>query len=227
MTERRTITMTPERLAWLREQAPRLTGPQLVLAWEAAWGERWANTSLRQLCRRHGLRTCGEGHFRAGGIPWNKGVSKPASGGTLPNLFRPGQVPTTWVPVGTMRQDRNGYWKMKVREMPVGTGQGKKNWEFVHRLVYTSEVAPLAPGEVVLILDGDPEHCMDHGNLVAVTRAQLAWLNGQGFQGLPPDRAIRRAMVETARLVVAVQRAARAAGLDYEERRRLTAPEVA
>jgi len=139
-----------------------------------------------------------------------------------------GNTPHTWQPIGSYRQAIKGgvaYWLVKVSdrdpERADAANARLRDWRFVHRLVYETEVAPIPPGYVVILLDGDPDNCLDPGNLACLSRAELVRLNQMGWANLPTDRAVRRAAVARAQLIHAAHDAARRGGLSLQERRRL------
>lgn len=216
------IPVTPERLAWLRRVRPQLSDRALAAAWAARYGEPVAHGSIAAYCRRNGIKKkAGGGKFAKGVSPWNAGKKglrlSPGS------EFRAGHKPSTWLPIGSYRQaikDGEVTWLVKVSdrdpERADAANSRMRDWRPVHRLVYETEVAPIPPGHTVILIDGNPDHCMDPGNLACVSRAELVRLNQMGFRRLPPDRALRLAAVARAKLVQAAHDAARALASRYQ-----------
>jgi hypothetical protein len=77
--------------------------------------------------------------------------------------FQPGQMPSTWVPVGTERV-RKGYVEVKVANSNVWRPRGHLAWERAHG-------RPMPAGWVLRRLDGDTLND-DPANLEAVSRAE-------------------------------------------------------
>lgn len=221
MAKGHNIPVTPERLAWLRDLAPRRTSAQLARAWTACWGEPMREDTMRHLCRRHGISTGGLRRFAAGNEPWNKG-SKGLSLGGVGTRFGHGVRPHNEAPVGARVRDSSGYWKTKVLAEPPAPGLSRRQWCHDHVLTYIAAHGPVPPGAVVLVIDGDPEHCADPQNVAAVSRRELAWLNRHGWGQLPRDRALRIGMLAIAELAVTVQETAEAIGMSAGERYALT-----
>ena len=73
--------------------------------------------------------------FKPGQVPPNKGLRRPgyAPGRMATTMFKKGQMPQTWVPIGTEVVDRDGYRKVKVSDNRKLAS--RFNWRFVHRLV--------------------------------------------------------------------------------------------
>ncbi|HLI02756.1 MAG TPA: HNH endonuclease signature motif containing protein [Terracidiphilus sp.] len=101
--------------------------------------------------------------------------------------FKKGQRPHTWLPVGTIVRDRNGYLKMKVRDDPqeiAGVGSSSTNWMYVHRMVWESAHGPVPPGHKVCFRDGNKDNCQLE-NLVLVSDAQR--MRANSIHRLPPE----------------------------------------
>lgn len=221
------IPVTHARLAWLRQHYGRMSPPELALAFGARFGEVVDAESLARFARRHGImKKANGGRFAAGNQPWNKGrAGWAAPGRALQTRFRPGAVPHTTVPIGSYRQVRDGYWIVKVSDHDPARADASnarlRDWRYVHHLVYANHHGPIPPGHIVLLIDGDPDHCQDPDNLICVSRAVQSRLNQMGFPDLPPDRDLRRAAIAEATLRQAAHDRARDLGMGLRERRRL------
>jgi hypothetical protein len=94
----------------------------------------------------HGARKT---QLKPGVSAWNKGIK--GSTGHPPNVFRPGNRPQTWVPVGTTRLDeRDGYLVRKVSD----TRDRKVDWRPLHVLAWEAENGPVPAGHVVVFKPG-------------------------------------------------------------------------
>jgi hypothetical protein len=110
--------------------------------------------------------------FRKGHVPANKGLRRPgwAAGRMAETQFRKGQMPQTWVPVGTEVVDSGGYRKRKVSDDR--TKASRFNWRFVHVLLWERAHGPVPPGHAVVFRNGDRRD-LRLGNLELVSRREL------------------------------------------------------
>ncbi len=111
--------------------------------------------------------------FKPGLEPWNKG--KKGVNGNSASRFKPGQMPQTWKPVGSIRMERDGP-KVKVSD----TREKAKDWRYVHHLVWEAANGPAPAGMVIAFKPGmktnDPEE-ITADRLECIDRAELARRN--------------------------------------------------
>ncbi|MEY2689297.1 MAG: hypothetical protein RL375_3496 [Pseudomonadota bacterium] len=107
-----------------------------------------------EACRlRRGDNIGAEYRFKPGQVPANKGV-KGLTGvqeACRANQFKPGDVPHTWVPVGTYRVSKDGQLEVKFADEP---GPPKMRWMPVSRKVWIEANGPIPPGMVVAFRPG-------------------------------------------------------------------------
>lgn len=127
--------------------------------------------------------------FKARHEPWNKGKTYVAGGRSQETRFAPGHVPLQWVPIGTETVDSQGYRKRKVRD-DAPAGESRRNWRFVHILLWEAENGPVPSGHAIVFRNGDRSDFRIE-NLELVSRAELARRNS--VHNLPEDvkQAIR------------------------------------
>ena len=92
--------------------------------------------------------------FAKGHASWNKGTHYVPGGRAAETQFKPGNKPQTWVPVGTEIVDADGYLKRKVRD-DAPKGMSRRNWAFVHRLLWEQHHGPVPRGHSVVFVNGD------------------------------------------------------------------------
>jgi predicted transcriptional regulator len=100
--------------------------------------------------------------FLPGHIPANKGLRRPgyAPGRMRETQFKRGQRPHTWLPVGTVKANADGYLRRKISDLSNnGSGANDKNWEFVHRRVWEDVHGPVPKGHRIWWRDGNHENC--------------------------------------------------------------------
>ncbi len=115
-----------------------------------------------------------------GNVPPNKGVKRPpgwAPGRMASSQFKPGSVPHTWRPVGSVTVNADGYLDRKVNDEP---GPRHVRWKPVHRLVWEAANGPVPEGHVVVFRPGqkttvEAEITLDRVELL--TRRQLMQRN--------------------------------------------------
>ena len=111
------------------------------------------------------------GQFQKGQEAHNKGqkVSKEVYEKMAPTMFKAGNIPNNYRPIGSERIDCDGYVMVKVAD--------PKSWRLKQRVLYEQyHGVKLEKSDVVLFLDGDKQN-FSKDNLVKLTRAELARLN--------------------------------------------------
>lgn len=94
--------------------------------------------------------------FTKGHVPFNKGMKGWAAGGrSHETQFKKGDMPHTWVPVGTRRRTtKERHWVEKVSE----SGCQRERWIGVHKLLWMEHHGPIPPKHVVRFIDGDVDN---------------------------------------------------------------------
>jgi hypothetical protein len=127
---------------------------------------------------------------------WNMGLHKTKE--FLAGLRRPGYAPgrmaqtqfkkgcrtgkaaQNWCPIGTVRTDKGGFQRIKVREAKYGkeaTGFGNtKVWPLLNRHVWEQHKGPVPPSHAICFRDGKRTNCAIE-NLECISRAELAQRN--------------------------------------------------
>lgn len=93
------------------------------------------------------------GRFKKGIIPANKGKKMPYNPNSARTQFKKGALPHNTVPVGTEVVDRNGYLKRKEsdrRDVP-----SRRNWRFVHRILWEQHHGKIPENHIVIFKNGD------------------------------------------------------------------------
>lgn len=96
----------------------------------------------------------GRAHLiKPGSVPPNKGLRRPgwSPGRMAETQFAKGSKPHTWVPVGSLRINGDGYLDRKVNDLP---GNTCVRWHPVHRLVWEAANGPVPDGQVVVFKKG-------------------------------------------------------------------------
>lgn len=144
---------------------------KLGLAKDAAWVVETARQRTKN--PHHGGRHT---RFQPGIVPANKGKKMPngwAPGDMARTQFKPGQKPSTWKPIGSLRINGEGYLDRKVNDLP---GGNHVRWHPVHRLVWEAANGPVPAGHVVVFKPGmhtTNEAAITLDRVELITRAQL------------------------------------------------------
>ena len=195
------IIWTPERIAWLQENYPRMTVTDCVKAINLRFGVAFKPMQLRNAKKRFGVaNSLFDGSFRKGFderkyIP-QKGVSQPGSEKTQFKKghkfeFNPGHVSPMWT-----ERVNNGEWQIKIPEPSphpahVNAGWGKDgHWVSLARWRWREKHGEIPEGHVVLHLDGDRLNCdLQNPGLRAARRAGSAeWQSGRARLRLARDQ---------------------------------------
>ena len=210
---------TPEQIQFLRDWRPHETLAAMTRRLNRRFGTCFSVSAVGGTCLRNRIGAADDGCFRPGEEPWNKGLKGFQSGGRSPlHQFQVGQMPQTWVPIGTRVRSSDGYWKVKVADSP-GPGESRRGWRELHRLIWEEAHGPQPPGTAILFVDGDQDN-LALDNLACVTRAELVRLNQLGWRKLR-DVETRRAFLAQVKLMTTAHARAREAGMTLSERRRV------
>ena len=129
---------------------------------------------LKGVVNRSKNNTGLNGHFKKGGVPFNKGkkqsdyMSQEAIERTKGTRFKKGHTNTNHKPVGSERTDKDGYILIKTAE--------PSKWEFKHKWVWEQHNGKVPKGYAVIFLDGNRAN-ITLDNLMLVSRRQLLVLN--------------------------------------------------
>lgn len=120
--------------------------------------------------------------FKKGHVTWNKGKKLPGwtRGRMAETQFKKGQrtgaAARNWFPVGTIRKDREGFLRIKVREsLPTDRYHGFGNteiWPLLNRQIWQQHHGPIPAGHIVAFKDGDRANC-DIANLELMSQAEM------------------------------------------------------
>ena len=162
------------------------------------FNQEYTNTQITAAIKRYGLTTGRTGRFEKGHVPFNKGTK--GLTGANKTSFKKGNVPHTYLPIGSESVTRDGYTIVKVSD------KGKRNdcWRPKQRLVWEKHYGPVPDGHAVVFGDGDKTN-FSLDNLILVSRSQLSVMNTKKL--IQNDAELTRAGAHVAELLVAINKA--------------------
>lgn len=165
---------TPEQDAVVREKFHDKGQGSYIAVQEFLLSELGIAMSMAQVkgyLNRKKIRLGTYGYFQKGHEPANKGKKMPPEvyEKCAPTMFRKGNRPQTWKPVGTERVGDEGYVIVKVAE--------PNKWKFKSRIIWERETGEhLTSNDKIIFLDGNKLN-LDVNNLAKVSCSVLARMN--------------------------------------------------
>jgi len=197
---------TTEHLAFLREHYPQMNIVDLTWAFNIRFGLNKPVRHVRAATKNHRIRSGRNGRFEAGHKSWNKNTKGLTSANKT--SFKKGSIPGNTKPLGSERIcSKDGFVLVKVNE-PNPYTDASTRYRHKHVVIWEAVNGPKPPGHVIKFLDGDKTNC-DIDNLILLTRAELCYLNKNGYNELPDE--LKPTFRALARLISAASAAGRQA----------------
>lgn len=172
----------PEYVEFMLEYIPGHTEAEIRQAFDERFGIVLTESTIGNFKHKHKIKSgTGGGQFQKGQEAHNKGKKMPPEvyercKGTM---FKNGQPPVNYRPVGSERIDPDGYVMVKVAD--------PKSWRLKQRVLYEQyHGVKLEKSDVIIFLDGNRQN-FEISNLVKMTRAELARYNQDHFYGDDPN----------------------------------------
>lgn len=179
-------------IAYLKEIAEGRKREEISRLINERFGEGTMSTAqVNAYMNNHGIRS-GVGFFKPGNVPFNKGRKGHCAPGCERTWFQKGHRSDNAVPVGTEREQEDGYIAVKVQD-----GHKNQNWVAKHRLIWEQAHGPIPPGHIVIFLNGDRRDFRLE-NLKMISRAEHGVMCKRGLHF--PDSAL----TETGALIAKV-----------------------
>lgn len=151
-------------------------------------GREYTQAQLKHYYHNHKLNSGLTGRFEPGHVPWTKGkkwseyMSEEAQKNSRRTCFEHAHIPDNHLPVGSIRETKDGYLIKKVQER----GYQWDRWKLLHRLVWEENFGPIPEGMIVGFRDLDKKNCSP-GNLYLLTLGENAQMNKKGFRSQKPE----------------------------------------
>lgn len=172
----------PEYVEFLLDFIPGHTEAEIRQAFDERFGIVLTEANIGNFKYRHKIKSGTHGgQFPKGHIPFNKGrkMTEEQYRKSAATMFKAGNIPNNYRPIGSERIDCDGYVMVKVAD--------PKSWRFKQRVLYEQyHGVKLEKSDVVLFLDGNKQN-FSKDNLVKLTRAELARYNQDHLYGDDPE----------------------------------------
>lgn len=109
-------------------------------------------------------------------------MSEEAQKNSRRTCFEHAHIPDNHLPVGSIRETKDGYLIKKVQER----GYQWDRWKLLHRLVWEENFGPIPEGMIVGFRDLDKKNCSPD-NLYLLTLGENAQMNKKGFRSQKPE----------------------------------------
>ena len=109
-------------------------------------------------------------------------MSEEAQENSRRTCFEHAHIPDNHLPIGSIRETKDGYLIKKVQER----GYQWDRWKLLHRLVWEENFGPIPDGMIVGFRDLDKKNCSP-GNLYLLTLGENAQMNKKGFRSRNPE----------------------------------------
>lgn len=201
--------VTTEQAGFIEQEYPKRSIKELTIMVNDKYGLELNPEQLKTFCTNHSIASGRDGRFKPGHESWNKDTKGLTSANKT--SFKKGSIPPNIKPLGHERIcTKDGFILIKVNERNPYTGAPTR-YKHKHVVVWEAVNSPVPAGHVVKFLDGDKTNC-DIDNLIMITRAELCYLNKNGYNELPDElKPTFRALAKLISATKAAGRQARAA----------------
>lgn len=161
---------TPEQDEWIKAHAHGKSGVELQAMIKDQFGIELTLEQVKAYKARKKINTGLTGRYEKGHIPLNKGKKMPPEvyEKAKHTMFKKGNRPHNWKPVGSERISVDGYIEIKVKE--------PRTWKLKQRVVYEQHYGKIPKGMNIVFADGNSLN-VDVENLLLVSDSELARLN--------------------------------------------------
>lgn len=194
------INWTDDMKTYIAENYYGITTVDLTERFNNHFGVQFHWTAIAGYKKRNDLRNGIDSRFKKGHIPNNKGKKMPPEiyEKAKETMFKKGNVPKNYRPVGSERVNVDGYREIKVEDPNV--------WQLKHRVVWEEVNGSIPENHALLFLDGNPLNC-EVDNLKLITRSELLAMNR--YHLFSKNTELNDAASNLARLIVQTNEAKR------------------
>lgn len=164
------MTYTDEMRQFILDNYKGIYAKELAERFNHEFGTDVTAAMMKSYKARYGLNSGLTGHYLKGQVPHNKGkkmtpeVYEKCKG----TMFKRGQAPVNYRPVGSERINVDGYIEVKVKD--------PRTWKLKHNIIWEQNFGKIPKGYVVVFLDQDKLNT-NIENLKLVSRRDLLVVN--------------------------------------------------
>lgn len=193
------IKWTEEMIEYVRELYPHYTNKEIAQMLKERYGITVRPKSLCNLHHKYKYENKLEnvGCFEKGFTPWNKDrkMTEEEKKKSMSTWFKEGSTPANTRPIGSTRENADGYVVIKTKK----TGR----WTLYQRHIYEqAHGVKLGKDDLIMFADGNTRN-FDVDNLVRITREELLYLNQEDL--ISSDQDITKAGISVAKLIAKIR----------------------
>ncbi len=157
---------TDEQIEFLEINCKGIQYKKLARMFNERFKTNLTRNAIAVKCQRLGFKNGVDKTFQKGNKLWNKGMT----GYMGPNKtsFKKGNIPESWVPVGSETHRTDGYLKIKIAEPNV--------WKLKHHYVWEKHHGKIPAGHNVIFLDNDRNN-VEISNLALIEKKEHLTMN--------------------------------------------------
>ena len=165
-----------EHIAFIKENVKGIGNAELTERINAHFGTNFTIQQVKGVKNNHRLTSGLDGRFNKGHSPTNKGVkmSKERYEKCKRTMFKKGQKPSIYYPVGTERLVKNKYIYVKISDKT--NAKFRENWKPKHHIIYEQHYGEIPKGHRIVFADGNTMN-FDIDNLLCLSIGEIAVLN--------------------------------------------------
>lgn len=172
---------TQERLDFIAENYKGVPYKEMARMVNEKFGEPYITVNnIKPLYVKMGYRNGNDSKFKKGQESRNKGRRMPdhVRDVVQNTMFKKGNRPRNWRPVGSERVNVEGYVEIKIAE--------PNKWNLKHRVVWEQAYGPIPKDSCVTFKDRNPLN-LELDNLMVIKRSQLSIMNRVGLYSEIPE----------------------------------------
>ncbi len=161
----RYLLFTEEIAEFIKENVKGKTNKDLTELVNKTFKKNYTIQQIDTFKTNHHITSGTKGYFPKGHVSWNKGKKMTAEvyAKAAPTMFKKGNIPHNYRPVGSERITKDGYTEIKIAE--------PKLWVLKHRYIWEQTYGTIPDKHVIIFLDGDKNN-ITLENLACISQAE-------------------------------------------------------
>jgi len=163
---------------------------EMAIIFNNRFNENRTSRHINLFCARNKLKRknrINSGCFKKGCKVWNAGLK--GVNGISSTIYKRGNTPQTWLPIGSEAIRKNGNVRIKIYEPNVWQEKSHFIWEWFN--------GKIPKNHVVVFLDNNNRN-FDIDNLKLLSRQELGIINKSGINGMNSEE--KQAMISIAKI---------------------------